>query len=216
MSGTLELTPERARIFRITHIDNVPWILANGLHCGSSDVCDPGFIQIGNPELITKRTTKAVPIPPGGTLHDYVPFYFTPFSPMLYNIKTGWNGITARPMREIVILVSSLQALTDNDVSFVFTDRHAYLAAAQFSSSPSELADRIDWRILQRRDFARDPNDPGKFERYQAEALAHGHVPLAAVTGVVCHGPAEATHLLGLVRDNGASLSVVSRPGWFF
>lgn len=211
-----ELTPERARIFRITHVDNVPWILANGLHCGSSNVCDPGFIQIGNPDLITKRTVRAVPIPPGGTLHEYVPFYFTPFSPMLFNIKTGWNGITRRPMREIVILVSSLHALADNGVGFVFTDRHAYLSLARFSSRLADLADWIDWRILQARDFARDPNDLGKFERYQAEALAHGHVPLAALTGVVCHGTEEEAHVRDLVQNAGVQLSVASRPTWFF
>lgn len=216
MAGALELTAERARVFRVTHIDNLPWILANGLYCGSSDVRDPGFVQIGNPELIAKRTTKAVPIPPGGTLHDYVPFYFTPFSPMLYNIKTGWNGITRRPMREIVILVSSLHALTAEGVGFVFTDRHAYLSLAQFSSRLEDLADRIDWRILQARDFARDPNDLGKFERYQAEALAHKYVPLTALTGVVCCGTAEEARVRDLVQNAGGRMSVASRPTWFF
>jgi hypothetical protein len=210
------LTPERARIFRITHIDNLPWILANGLRCGSSNVCDPGFVQIGNLDLIAKRTARTVPIPPGGTLDDYVPFYFTPFSPMLYNIKTGWNGITRRPMREMVIFVSSLHALADNDVRFVFTDRHAYLSLARFSSRLADLADWIDWRILQDRDFARDPNDPGKFERYQAEALAHGHVPLAALTGVVCHGTKEETQVRNLVHNADVQLSVACRPTWFF
>ena len=47
----LELTAEKARIFRITHIENVAWILANGLNCSSSNVQDPNFIQIGNPDL---------------------------------------------------------------------------------------------------------------------------------------------------------------------
>jgi hypothetical protein len=157
-----------------------------------------------------------VPIPPGGTLHDYIPFYFTPFSPMLYNIKTGWNGITRRPMREIVIVVSSLHALAANGVSFVFTDRHAYLSMAQFSSRLEDLPARIDWRILQARDFARDPNDLGKVERYQAEALAHGQVPLTALTGVVCHGSEEEAHLRNLVQNAGVQLSVATRPGWFF
>jgi hypothetical protein len=211
-----DLTPERAHIFRITHIDNVAWILANGLHCGRSNACDAEFVQIGNPDLITKRTARTVPIPPGGTLHDYIPFYFTPFSPMLYNIKTGWNGITRRPMREIVIFVSSLHALAANRVSFVFTDRHAYLSMAQFSSRLEDLAGRIDWRILQTRDFGRDPNDLGKFERYQAEALAHGHVPLAALTGVVCHGAVEEARLRNLVQNADVQLSVAARPGWFF
>ena len=97
------LSPEKALIFRITHIANAPWILANGLHCRSSAAQDPDFEEIGNPDLIDKRTRRIVPVPPGGTLSDYVPFYFTPYSPMLYNIKTGWRGITRRPMSQIVI-----------------------------------------------------------------------------------------------------------------
>jgi len=35
------------------------------------------------------RAVKAVPVPPGGTLHDYVPFYFAPRSPMLRTLEGG-------------------------------------------------------------------------------------------------------------------------------
>ena len=52
-----------------------------------------------------------------------MPFYFTPFSPMLYNIKTGYNGIKQRPMNEIVIFVSSLRLLEGRGIPFVFSDR---------------------------------------------------------------------------------------------
>ena len=41
-----------------------------------------------------------------GTLNDYVPFYFTPFSIMMYNIKTGYGGIKHVPNEKIAILVS--------------------------------------------------------------------------------------------------------------
>ena len=83
LSLTQTLTPEKALIFRITHRSNVPWILKNGLHCRSSAIVDPNFTGIGNPELIERRRHRKVDILPGGTLEDYVPFYFTPFSPML-------------------------------------------------------------------------------------------------------------------------------------
>lgn len=83
------LTPADGFIFRITHIDNVRWILRNGVQCKNSLISDPNFVGIGNEELIQRRTYRAVPMAPGGTLSDYVPFYFTPFSPMLYNIKPG-------------------------------------------------------------------------------------------------------------------------------
>jgi hypothetical protein len=212
----VDLTAERARIFRITHIGNIEWILNNGLHCNNSPTKDPNFVQIGNPDLINKRAARVVPAPTGGTLDDYIPFYFTPFSPMLYNIKTGWNGIQKRPMREIVILTSTLHDLALNNVGFTFTDRHAYLQLARFSSQLAELAAWIDWKILRARDFARDPNDPGKFERYQAEALALGHVPLPALNGVVCHGAEEEAHLRDLVQNAGVEFSVAARPNWFF
>jgi len=103
-----DLTPEKALIFRIVHRDNVPWILDHGLHCKNSSVLDPNYVEIGNPDLIGRRDGHRVKLPPSGTLSNYISFYFTPFSPMLFNIKTGWGGIRKRDNDEIVIMVSSL------------------------------------------------------------------------------------------------------------
>jgi hypothetical protein len=70
-----DLNPQLARIFRIVHISNVPWILDHGgLHCQNSAEQDPNYVNIGNPSLIDKRTRLNVPIPPAGPLSDYVPF----------------------------------------------------------------------------------------------------------------------------------------------
>ena len=69
------LNPEKALIWRIVHRDNLPWLLENGLHCGNSNTRAPNWVSIGNTELIEKRATHPVPIPPGGCLNDYVPFY---------------------------------------------------------------------------------------------------------------------------------------------
>ncbi len=49
------LTPEKACIFRLIHRDNVPWVLANGLHSASSATKSPHWVPIGNRELIKKR-----------------------------------------------------------------------------------------------------------------------------------------------------------------
>lgn len=87
------LNKEKALIFRIVHINNLPWIVQNGLHCGNSSVLSSNWEHIGNPELIAKRGAHEVSVGPKGVLNDYVPFYFTPFSPMLLNIKTGRGGV---------------------------------------------------------------------------------------------------------------------------
>ena len=210
----MDLSPARALIFRITHIANVPWILANGLHSESSNVIDPDHVSIGNPDLIEKRKHRAVPMPPGGILSDYVPFYFTPCSPMLYNIKTGYNGIVRRPMADIVILASSLLTLQQAGIPFLFTDRHAYLSTAAFSGNLAALAG-LDWSKWQARDFRRDPSDPAKFERYQAEALAYKHVPASALHGIVGRGEEQVVHLKEIVHNLAAGFDIVSKPGWY-
>src|SRR3712207_2675611 len=113
---SMDLNPTRGLIFRITHRDNLPWILDHGLYCKTTLRSDPNFVSIGNADLIDKRARRQVPIHPGGTLSDYVPFYFTPKSPMLYNIKTGWGGIAKRSNDEIIVIVSSIPKLVSQGI----------------------------------------------------------------------------------------------------
>jgi len=99
-----KLNPTKALIFRITHRANVAWIFKHGMYCRNSSQQDPEYRAIGNPELIAKRAYRDVPIHPYGTLSDYIPFYFTPFTPMMRNIQTGWGGITKVTNEDVVIL----------------------------------------------------------------------------------------------------------------
>ena len=210
------LTPEKALIFRLTHRDNVSWILENGLHCQNSGLCDPDFVAIGNPELISLRPNREVDIAPGGTLADYVPFYFTPYSPMLLNIKTGYGGIRQRDNAELVVLISSLSALHSAGVRYVYTDRHAFLQTARFFDDPSELGTVVDFGPLQQRDFRRDPERPDKVERYQAEALAYRHVPVGALLGIGCYTAPIKTELEGICSRLGTTVKIVHRSEWYF
>ena len=209
------LNLEKALIFRITHISNVPWILRNGLHCKNSDVRDPNFVMIGNLELIQRRTGRRVPVPPGGTLSDYILFYFTPFSMMMYNIRTGYGGIRQFPNSEIVIMVSSLRGLAERGVAAVFSDRHAYLQTARFFTSLEDL-DKIDWGILQRRDFKRDVDDPEKTDRYQAEALVYRHLPVEHLAGIVCRSENEQQTLEQQREEVKLELKIAAQPKWYF
>lgn len=209
------LNPEKALIWRILHRNNLPWVLQNGVHCGNSPARTPDWVSIGNAELIDKRAVRQVPVPPGGTLGDYVPFYFTPFSVMLRNIHTGWNGVKQVPNADIVILVSSLRRVSELALPFLFTDCHAYSGLARFYSDLAQL-DRIDWHLLQRRDFKRDPDDPGKLERYQAEALIHRHIPLTALLGIVCHTDAVRADIERKMQGLGVTLPVHTKPNWYF
>jgi hypothetical protein len=210
------LSPEKALIFRITHRSNLRFILENGLFCRSANTGDPDFVTIGNPELIEKRRERTVDVSSGGTLDDYVPFYFTPRTPMLLNITTGFRGITQRKNEEIVILVSSLPALEANGVSYVFSDRHAYLKVARFFSDRADLTEAVDFSLLRSGDFHRDPEHPERFERFHAEALAHRFVPVNALLGVGCYTSAIQDEIRSLCSQLNVTIGVEVRPHWYF
>lgn len=209
------LNPEKALIWRIVHRDNLPWVLDNGLHCGNSPAKAPHWVNIGNPELIDKRARHPVPLPPGGFLNDYVPFYFTPFSVMMRNIHTGWGGVTQRPNEDILILVSSLHRVDALGLPYLFTDSHAYYQWANYYNKLVDL-DKVDWPLLQSRDFKRDPEDPAKFERYQAEVLIHQHCPVTGLLGVVCYTDAVKLDIEQALAQRGLNLPVHVRTGWYF
>ena len=210
-----DLTPEKALIFRITHRRNLPWVFDNGIHCRSSVQQDQGFVSIGNQELIEGRKERTVPMEPSGVLSDYIPFYFTPYSPMLLNIVTGRN-VPQRPKADIVILVSSLRKVSEAGIRFLFTDRHAYLFNASFSNDLNQLANMVPWELLQARDFRKDPEDPAKSERYQAEALIHRHLPVDALLGVVTYNDLVKAEVQALAAERQLNLGIHSKPSWFF
>jgi hypothetical protein len=197
-------------------MSNLAWILDHGLVCQNSPIKDPDFRSIGSADVIGKREHREVPIPPGGTLADYVPFYFTPLSIMMFNIVTGHRDVQQIPPGDLVVLASSLPAIEKAGGQFLFTDSHALLSTARFSSALADLPVLVDWKLLQDRDFRRDPDDPGKGARYQAEALVHGSLPVHGLTGIACSAVNQAATLEALVSGRGLDLKVIARPEWFF
>jgi len=208
------LNPERARIFRITHRDNIPWILEHGLHAATSDVLEPNFRNIGNPDLIGKRAQRAVAVGPCGDLSDYIPFYFTPFSIMMLNVHTGYN-VKQVPNEEIVILVSSLHRIAELGIRFVFTDQHAYPLAARYFTDLDDLQ-QIDWDLLNSRDFRHDPDDPGKKERYQAEALIWKHLPAQGLLGICSYAEAVDAGIKAELAKRRIEMQTIVQRGWYF
>jgi hypothetical protein len=86
---------------------------------------------------------------------------------------------------------------------------------AEYFTDLAQL-DQIDWPLLQSRNFKHDPDDPGKKERYQAEALIWKHVPLSAVQGVCCYTPAVAQQIKAEVERRSLSFQVGVQQNWYF
>jgi hypothetical protein len=168
-----------------------------------------------NPDLIDKRRARRVAIPPAGTLADYIPFYFTPFSPMLLNIHTG-RGVRQRSNEELVILVACAHDLVAGGSTVLITDRHAYLESARYSGDLDDLSTFVPWAQIQGRDFKRDLEDPVKIDRYQAEALVHRHVPAEALRGVACYTAEVKAELDQIAAERGLEMKILAERRWYF
>src|SRR5271165_2250301 len=207
--------PEPTLIYRITHCSNLSWILEHGICCTAETDQDPSFVDIGNREVITRRETRSVEIPPGGYLPHYVPFYFNSHSIMLYQIHTGRvEGCTAR-QRDIIFLVCSVQRLQELGLTFVFTDGHAFPKNTRYFNVPTDL-DQLDWNAIQSKDFRKRLEDPDRSRRYQAECLVHRRVPLDALLGIGCFD----TTCLNVVKEKiqyvGNTIKAAVKSHWYF
>jgi hypothetical protein len=106
--------------------------------------------------------------------------------------------------------------MNDHGVTMLYTDRHAYMTQARWSADHADLAQLIDWDILQRHDFARSDEYPDKMERYQAEALAHRRVPAGALLGIGCVSDMVRGTIEADAQSVGSGVRVVVRPQWYF
>lgn len=83
--------PNPTPILRIIHADNLRTILARGGLHSTNHTPNDGlpYRPIHNTDIQNVRHARSVPCGLGGTMHDYVPFYFGCLSPMLLQLKTG-------------------------------------------------------------------------------------------------------------------------------
>lgn len=176
--------------------------------------------QVGNPQITKDRGTRNVKCRRSGkvlgTLHDFIPFYFTPLSPMLYQVITGNGPATQTPRDELVIIIVELNALLTKDRQAVVADGQAFSHITSFELAPVELASFIDIPTIVSGDFKRRDDDLDRFRRYQAEALVYQHLELVDMTGLaVCSTTVEAL-VRDICIDSPLEKKIGVRPNFFF
>jgi hypothetical protein len=173
---------ETTYVFHITHVDNLASMAESGLHCDAGmtehDVTFRGIAYTG---LKAQRAATPVLCEPGGTLADYVPFYFAPRSPMLYTIHRGNVAGAEGEQSRIVHLVLDSADLFDA-YDCVFTDGHAIMDISNFYNDPADL-DHVPWNVMKERYWSQDGTGEMRRKR-QAEFLVHGHVPWDRVLAI--------------------------------
>ncbi|MBR6363848.1 MAG: DUF4433 domain-containing protein [Alphaproteobacteria bacterium] len=166
------------------------------------------------------------------TLHDYVPFYFAPRSPMLFSV-VGRNVPEAEETNQdnFIYFVTK----TDNlcRLEFAFTDYQAVSAYASFYTNMADL-NKIDWdlifeqphlpkalapfpgycRYFQNRDT--EPRYVKRKEARQAEFLVLGQVPLDKITMIVVKNEKLKNAVENVLHEFGIIIKVEIREDWYF
>ena len=204
-------------VYHITHLRNLAGIIAaGGLRC-HRHLCAQStqYTDIAHRNIQDRRADTPVPCGPGGNLHDYVPLYFAPRSPMLYAISRGNVEGYAGGQKPVAHLVTTAQAIAAAGCGFVFTDGHAVVSVTGFHDDLGRLG-AIDWPLMQETYWYDTDDDNDRKRRRQAEFLVHQSLPWELVTeiGVLDKGvQCEVAKELGQIK-HCPRISV--RPEWYY
>ena len=211
------VTPERGLLYHCTHISNLASISEEGLFSDVQIKANQKMpTEIGHATIKQRRWQRVVPLPPGGCVADYVPFYFAARSPMLGSVSRGRVPTYSGSQDEIVYLVTSIDRVDEGRLGFVFTDRNAALHNARYGNDLQDLDDYVDWELMEGRMWDNTAEEPDRMERRMAEFLVHRHVPWPVFIGVAARSAAQCRQAEHLLASVGASPFVKSRPDWYF
>src|SRR3990172_1724605 len=170
--------PNPTPIFRFVHVDNLDALMRRGGLHAPNHMPDDGlpYRFCHDPEVQGARSAVTITAGPGGTIHDYVPFYFGYLSPMMLKLKTGQVSGYNDGQEPLIYLVSTAQAVAAAGVEFVFTDGHG-LAFFTKQFDRLERLDAVDWEMVYQRYWSDDTNDMDRQRRKQAELLVHRSCP---------------------------------------
>lgn len=220
--------PQNIFLYHITAIPNLPGIVAQQALRSKGWLTNNRFdySDIAYQGAQGRRATKVVPHLPGGVIHDYVPFYFAPRSPMLFTINNGNVPGCTHGQDDIVHIVFTLDAIVQAGLPFVFYDYNATLGIATCYNDLADL-DKIDWPLFFEapclggycKYWKSDMDKPRyatRMETRQAELMVHESVPLAHASGIGTYDAAKAAQVKAILDGAEIELPVEAKAEWYY
>lgn len=203
-------------VFRIIPIQNLERDLKKGLYSKNNAPEDPGRIVMGNKEIIGERDKRIVKCYPDTVVNDYVPFYFSVRTPMLYNIITG-QGVPRMDQKDIVYLCCKMTDLTSLTKPWCFTDGNAAKRITKFYNDLAHI-DKIDWVSIQSEDFrhVNADGDEDRIRKKHAEFLVKDRVPRSKIAGLAVLNNQVKTEVEDIVAQCNIEIEVKVKPKFYF
>jgi hypothetical protein len=204
-------------IYHFTHKDNLPSILASGSLICDRLCLDDGLASrsIAYSNLKRQRMRTPVEVPPGGTLADYVPFYFGTQSPMLLTYKDGNVTGTRENQDEIIYFATTVEHIVDRQLKYVFTDGHPVKEPKAFFNDVANL-DQVDLRLMTQRDWYDTDSDNDRMRRRQAEFLVFQQVPWDDIRAIGVRTAAAQSWVQQSMSRLTYQPRCYIRPSWYY
>lgn len=175
------ILPSDPYLFHITHISNLEGIIQNkGLlsRNRAKNFIDSSHLDVQEKRLVIDK----IPTGFSQSLHDYVPFYFAPLSPMLCAIHN--HKVPNRVQEEMIYLVSKVSKVEQNNLPFIFSDGHPITKGlSDFFQDINSLTE-IDWELMKAKYWKDTEEDGDRKRRRQAEFLLVNSCPFEIISSI--------------------------------
>lgn len=211
--------PPEPRIYHITHVDNLPSIISDGVLWSDAELIRRGgpAASIGMGEIKARRLELPVKCHPGDLVGDYVPFYYCPRSIMLYVIHCGnhanlqYRGGQGPILHLEFDLHEVVEWANGDGRRWAISFSNAGAAYAEFSARLGDLG-RIDWNAVATTDFRTQEVKEGK----QAEFLVRDSVPIRLVRRIGVHSMAVRDRVIRAFAGIANRPSVEVLREWYY
>lgn len=205
-------------IYHITPINNLPSILNSGGLVAISRLKQEkiDYQDISYGHIQDRRGRTCVPCGAGGYLHDYVPFYFAPRSPMLYTIYKRNVPNYQEGQNSVIYLVTDINTIEAEGLDFVFTDGHAAMFYADFYTDLEALAHVIDWELMESKVWFDTEDDPNRKCKRQAEFLVHQFFPWYLIQKIGVINTTIQTQVREILRRCNKQTPVEVYSEWYY
>lgn len=204
-------------IYHITHVDNLPAILAAGALWSDSLLKQTSSAPktIAHDHIKQRRERTPVTVPPRGVVADYVPFYFCPRAPMLYALKTSMVSSAAGAQQDILHLVLDAETLLGAGLACTHTDGNAASQPLRFYPGVSGFGG-LRWDVIQSWSWKDTPDDNDRKRSKQAEFLVHDRVPWPFVQSIGAMTEATRDRAIAAMASATHRPPVTLQTKWYY
>jgi hypothetical protein len=213
------MPPNPTPILRFVHVENLATLIRRGgLHLPNTMPADGlPYRTIHDTSVQGARANVRIDCGPGGTIHDYVPFYFGYLSPMMLKLKTGKVAGYTEGQLPLIYLVTTAQAIAEAAIPFAFSNGHGLAAFTDWFDNLDRL-DEVDWQMVNQRYWTDNVNDMDRQRKKQAEFLVHDVCPWPLILEIGVVNTAMKKHVEEILSQfpSREQQPVHVRSSWYY